>query len=89
MNSPKADSVNSYSTNSNSRATYESTKERYEDVDEDEEEEQEEDDEEEITPAELIEKLEQVNILFLKVFFSFNFEFVYSSAGLTKSLHLS
>ncbi len=65
MNSPKADSVNSYSTNS--RATYESTKERYEDV-EDEEEEQEEDDEEEITPAELIEKLEQVKIFFSLVF---------------------
>lgn len=55
MNSPRAESVNSYSTNS--RATFESTKERYEDV-EDEEEEQEEE-EEEITPAELIEKLQQ------------------------------
>jgi hypothetical protein len=56
MNSPRADSVNSYSTNSR---TYESTKDRYEEV-EDEEEEAEEEEEEEITPAELIEKLQQV-----------------------------
>lgn len=55
MNSPRADSVNSYSTNSR---TYESSKDRYEEV-EDEDEEQEEDEEEEITPAELIEKLQQ------------------------------
>lgn len=57
MNSPRADSVNSYSTNS--RTTYESTKERFEDVEDEEEQQEEEDEEEEITPAELIEKLQQ------------------------------
>lgn len=57
MNSPRADSVNSYSTNSR---TYESTRDRYEEVeDEEEEHEEEEEEEEEITPAELIEKLQQ------------------------------
>lgn len=63
MNSPRADSVNSYSTNSR---TYESSKDRYEEV-EDEEEEHEEEEEEEITPAELIEKLQQVRLCYSTV----------------------
>lgn len=63
MNSPRADSVNSYSTNSR---TYESSKDRYEEVeDEEEEREEEEEEEEEITPAELIEKLQQVRLCLL------------------------
>lgn len=63
MNSPRADSVNSYSTNSR---TYESTRDRYEEVeDEEEEHEEEEEEEEEITPAELIEKLQQVKCCFV------------------------
>lgn len=57
MNSPRADSVNSYSTNS--RTTYESTLERNEEDVEDEY--QEEDEDEEISPAELIDKLKHVN----------------------------
>jgi len=57
MNSPRADSVNSYSTNS--RTTYESTIERYDEVEDEDEDQVDEDEEEEITPAELIEKLQQ------------------------------